>query len=222
MPPGLVVMNLGREKASSRGRRPIRPLAPPEANYARVGIMSETESRRVRQVKVIIIWLFNMLYNLMPFFVLKNFLLRMTGIRVGSGTVIHTPVRFLGMGRVSVGHGTVINSRCYIDNRVGVKVGSNVSIAHDTKIYSLGHDIDDPYFAEKGKSVEIEDYVCIFSNVLIMPGVRLGRGCVVYPGSVVTKDVEEYAVVGGNPARFVRYRAKDLRYQLRYDYWLAF
>jgi acetyltransferase-like isoleucine patch superfamily enzyme len=104
---------------------------------------------------------------------------------------------------------------------MGITIGENVSIAHNTKIYTLGHDIDDPFFVSRGSEVVIDDYVCIFSNVLIMPGVHLGRGCVVYAGSVVTKDIGEYEVVGGNPARFIRYRSKDLRYKAEYKYWFA-
>jgi acetyltransferase-like isoleucine patch superfamily enzyme len=184
--------------------------------------MVKPESRVMRQVKVLVIWAFNVVYNAMPFFALKNILLRLTGIRIGMHTVVHTPVRFLGMGRITLGSNSIINARCYLDNRVGITIGDSVSIAHDTKIYTLGHDIDDPYFSEKGARVEIGDYVCIFSNVLIMPGVKLGKGAVVYSGSVVTKDVDDYAVVGGNPARFIRYRSKDLRYKVTYDYWFAF
>ncbi len=180
------------------------------------------DSRFIRQLKIILIWTYNIVYNLFPFFVLKNTLLRLTGISIGSRSVIHSPVRFLGMGSISIGSNSVIGSRCYLDNRVSIGIGNNVSIAHGTKIYTLGHDVDDPYFAVTRGRVEIADYVCIFSNVLIMPGVKLGKGSVVFPGSVVTKDVDDYAVVGGNPARFIRYRSKDLRYKIEYDYWLAF
>ena len=55
----------------------------------------------------------------------------------------------------------------------------------------------------------IEDGAFVFSNALIMPGVTLHRNCVVLPGSVVTKDVDENAVVGGNPAKFLRMRNFD-------------
>ena len=85
----------------------------------------------------------------------------------------------------------------------------------------MGHDINDPYFRNKGKEVKIEDYVCIFTNVLIMPGVTIKRGAVVYSGSVVVKDVEEYTIVGGNPAKMIGTRSKDLRYQLNHGYWKA-
>jgi maltose O-acetyltransferase len=180
------------------------------------------ETRFARQIKIMVIAAFNCAYNWLPFFILKKMLLRLTNIRLGAGTVIHTPARFLGMGCITVGSHTTINSNCYLDNRVGLIIGSNVSVAHGTKIYTLGHDIDDPHFAVKGAEVEIGDYACIFSNVLIMPGVKIGKGAVVFAGSVVTKDVGEYEVVGGNPAKFIRHRSKDLRYQVDHDYWFAF
>jgi acetyltransferase-like isoleucine patch superfamily enzyme len=184
--------------------------------------MTTPERRSVRQLKIIVVWAYNKLYNILPFFIFKNLLLRLGGIRVGLGSVIHSPARFLGMGRINIGSHSIVNRGCYLDNRVGIEIGSNVSIAHDTKIYTLGHDIDDPYLSVKGAKVEIGDYVCIFSNVLIMPGVKLGKGAVVYAGSVVTKDVGDYEVVGGNPARLIRHRSKDLRYRVTYDYWFAF
>jgi acetyltransferase-like isoleucine patch superfamily enzyme len=169
------------------------------------------ESRFIRQWKIFAISGYNTLYNLTPFFFLKRMLFSLAGIKVGRRTVVHSPVRFLGIGRIEIGSNSVVNRGCYLDNRTGIKIGSNVSIAHDTKIYTLGHDID-----------EIGDYACIFSNVLIMPGVTLGKGAVVYAGSVVTKDVGDFEVVGGNPARFIRHRSKDLRYEVRHDYWFAF
>jgi acetyltransferase-like isoleucine patch superfamily enzyme len=184
--------------------------------------MIKSESRAMRQWKIVLISAFNALYNLVPFFTLKNMLLRLSGNEVGAGSVIHTPVRFLGMGRIVIGKNTIVNRGCYLDNRVGITIGSNVSIAHDTKIYTLGHDIDDPHLATKGARVEIGDYACVFSNVLIMPGVRLGQGSVAYAGSVVTKDVGDYEVVGGNPARLIRRRSTEHRYTLDYDYWFAF
>ena len=180
------------------------------------------ENRTLRQAKIIIIFAYNFVYSLIPLFIIKRAFLRLTGISIGEKSCIHSRVRFLGIGRIRIGSYTTINPNCYLDNRVGLTIGDNVSIAHDTKIYTLGHDIDDPFFATKGATVEISDYACIFSNVLIMPGVKIGKGAVVYSGSVVTKNVGDYEVVGGNPALFIRLRSKDLQYKIAYDYWFAF
>ena len=169
----------------------------------------------------IIVAALNGLYNWTPFFSLKVLILRLFGIRIGCNSYIHTNVRFFGTGNLVIGSHTTINSGCYLDNRATIRVGSNVSIAHDTKIYTMGHDIEAPDFRTKSKGVIVEDYACLFSNVLIMPGVTIGRGAVVLPGAVVSKDVGEYSVVGGNPAVLIKERSRDLHYTIHYGYWFA-
>lgn len=56
------------------------------------------------------------------------------------------------------------------------------------------------------KPVTINDDVWIGRNVLIMPGVTIGSGTIIAAGAVVTKDVPEYTIVGGVPARILKYR----------------
>jgi len=56
------------------------------------------------------------------------------------------------------------------------------------------------------RPVCIEDDVWIGSRVILLPGVRIGKGSIVGAGSVVTRDVEPYAIVAGNPARKIRSR----------------
>ncbi|MDP9677296.1 acetyltransferase-like isoleucine patch superfamily enzyme [Paenibacillus jamilae] len=67
--------------------------------------------------------------------------------------------------------------------------------------YKLGHP------ATKG-NVTIGDDVWIGNNVMILSGVTIGVGAVIGAGSIVTKDVPPYSIVGGNPARIIRYRFK--------------
>ncbi len=120
-----------------------------------------------------------------------------------------------------MGNNSVVNFGCYLDNRRGIAIGNNVAIAHDTKIYTLGHDISSPRFETKGSPVVIKDNVFVFSNVLIMPGVTIGNGAIILPGSVVVKDVPDFAIVGGNPAKFVRNREAGIDYLNKYNYWFA-
>ena len=115
----------------------------------------------------------------------------------------------------------MINFGCYLDNRRGIIIGNNAGIAHNTKIYTLGHDLDDPQFKTKGAEVIIEDNAFIFSNALIMPGVTIGEGAIVLAGSVVTKDVEPWTIVGGNPAKKIRERSRMIDYKQIYRYWFA-
>ena len=84
----------------------------------------------------------------------------------------------------------------------------------------MGHDINSVDFATKGASVVIEDNVILFSNVMIMPGVKIDNGAVVLPGSVVTKDVGSMEIVGGNPASFKDKRITIHDRSIRH-YWFA-
>ena len=139
----------------------------------------------------------------------------------GGGTSIHRRCKFFHVGKLSVGNNTVINFGCYLDNRRGITIGNNVGIAHNTKIYTLGHDLNDPQFKTKGAEVTIKDNVFIFSNALIMLGITIGEGAIVLAGSVVTKDVEPWAIVGGNPAKKIRERSREIDYKQIYRYWFA-
>jgi maltose O-acetyltransferase len=56
------------------------------------------------------------------------------------------------------------------------------------------------------KSVVIEDDVWIGTRAIILPGVTVHHGSIIAAGAVVTKDVPEYAIVGGNPAKVIKYR----------------
>jgi maltose O-acetyltransferase len=125
------------------------------------------------------------------------------------------------VGNIQCGKNTVVNFGCYLDNRRKIIIGNNVGIAHDTKIYTLGHDLDDPEFRTKGKSVIINDNVFIFSNVLIMPGVTIGEGSIILAGSVVIRNVPAYEVWGGNPAQKIKIRNKKIIYRNNYNYWFA-
>ncbi len=168
-----------------------------------------------------LVFVLNVVYNALPFFAVKNIFLRMIGIRVGRRTYIHTPVKFFALRHLTIGGNSTINPRCYLDARRGISIGNNVNIAHGTKIYTLGHDVTVSDVPLVGKSVSIEDDAFIFANVMIMPGVTIGEGAVVFPGSVVVKDVPPYTVVGGNPAVVIRERPR-LRFALTdYGYWFA-
>jgi maltose O-acetyltransferase len=54
--------------------------------------------------------------------------------------------------------------------------------------------------------IVIEDDVWIGARAILLPGIRIGRGAIIGAGAVITKDVESFAIVAGNPARLIRYR----------------
>jgi len=138
------------------------------------------------------------------------------GMAIGPHSSIHRRCRMYHPYRITIGQHTVINYGVLLDGRRGLDIGNNVSVAEGSVILTLGHDVDDAKFAQKGAPVIIHNYVFIGSYARVLPGVTLGEGAVVGAGAVVTRDISPYTVVGGAPARYIRERSRDLTYQLEH------
>ena len=162
----------------------------------------------------------NLVHRLLPF-ALRPLLYRACGFRIARSATIQGGVRFFHVGRLTIGAGSVVNRGVYLDNRAGITIGANVSIAHDCRIYTLGHEVHGGGFAARGKPVEIGDYAVLFAGAMVMPGVTLGAGAVVMAGSVVTKSVPPARIVGGNPAQDLGPREGEPAYRLDRRYWFA-
>lgn len=94
-----------------------------------------------------------------------------------------------------------------------INIGQNVMMGPEVMIYTSNHcsartDIPMIEQGETDKApVTIEDDVWIGARAILLPGVTVGRGAIIAAGSIVTKDVSPYTVVGGNPARVIKVRA---------------
>lgn len=97
----------------------------------------------------------------------------------------------------------------------GTTIGDNVMMGPWCIIYTRNHafsrtDIPMRWQGMQDfKPVSIGNDVWIGSRVTITPGVKIGNGCIIGTGSVVTKDVPDFAVVGGNPAKILKYRNSE-------------
>jgi len=152
---------------------------------------------------------------IIPSHSIRNFFYQISGLKLGHKSYIHYGARFYKLSNISIGQGTIIGDHAFIDGRDKVKIGSNVDIASEVRIYNSEHDINDENFAVTVSPVIIEDYVFIGPRVTILPGVTIRKGAVVAAGSVVVKDVEESTLVGGVPAKFIKNREiLDYHYKL--------
>jgi len=149
----------------------------------------------------------------------------------GARTGVQMGCRFLNGRKVFLGERNVINFGCLFDGRkYQIRTGSNVSIGPEATILTLGHDPRSATFEDRGGDVVIGDRVWIGYRAIVLPGVKIGEGAVVGAGAVVAKDVEPYAIVVGNPARKIGYRAiegressverRGFEYELDYRPWL--
>jgi acetyltransferase-like isoleucine patch superfamily enzyme len=120
----------------------------------------------------------------------------------------HSGITFIGK--------CVISRNIEIDICGGIIVGNNVTISDHVTIQTHKHEYDGHSLFENKtsySSLEIGDEVWICNNVIITNSVnKIGKGAVIASGSIVTKDVEDYSIVAGVPAKHIKYR-KIINYE---------
>lgn len=114
-------------------------------------------------------------------------------------------------GSLTIGHNCGLGSNIQLGASAGtIIIGNDVMIASNVVLRAADHGVakSEKMYKQAYTSgtIIIEDDVWIGANAVILKNVTLGQGCVVGAGSVVTKSVEPYAIVVGNPAKFVKYR----------------
>ena len=90
-------------------------------------------------------------------------------------------------------------------------IGNNVIMGPDVKIFTKNHKFDSitipiQFQGHTEEKVTIGNDVWLGANVIITPGVNIGNHVIVAAGSVVTKDIPDYAIVGGIPAKIIKMR----------------
>lgn len=136
----------------------------------------------------------------------RNALLRKFGAQIGKGGIIYRSARIYAPWNLKIGDWTVVGPRVSIYNKAMVEIGDEVVVSQDVFLCTASHDISSPSLALVSKPIIIGPVVWIAAKSIVLPGVTIGEGAVVGAGSVVTKDVEPWTVVGGNPAKFIKKR----------------
>ena len=118
---------------------------------------------------------------------------------------------YFGTGsKIEIGDNSGIGLDCRLYGPIAI--GSDVNMGPEVIVLTQNHRFErtDIPMRLQGRQelrpVTIHDDVWIGTRVIILPGVTVGRGAIIGAGAVVTKDVPEYATVGGNPAKIIKYR----------------
>jgi maltose O-acetyltransferase len=116
-----------------------------------------------------------------------------------------------GMGAsIRIGDNSGIGYKCQVPN--DIQIGENVMMAPEVIIFSQNHNFirtDIPMIfqgLQNKRKVIIEDDVWIGRRVIINPGIKVGKGSIIAAGAVVTKDVPEFSILGGVPAKLIKKR----------------
>lgn len=150
-----------------------------------------------------------------PFHTIRNLFYRGVGVKLGKGSTFHMWANFFQPSNISIGEDTIIGDHAFMDGRASIKIGNHVDIASSVMIYNSEHDLETEDFSAREEAVEIGDYVFIGPRAIILPGVKVGKGAAIAAGAVVTKDVPDFAIVGGVPASVIGERKnKNPRYKL--------
>ncbi len=155
----------------------------------------------------------------LPSHTLRNVFYSLAGIKIGKGSVIHMWANFYQPKNIVIGDDSIVGDHAFLDGRAELTIGDHVDIASSVMIYNSEHNINENDFSVIEKvieeSVEIGDYVFVGPRVIILPGVKIGKGAIVAAGAVVTKDVGEFKIVGGVPAKEIGERSlKNPNYKL--------
>ncbi|MCH7415767.1 acyltransferase [Belliella sp. R4-6] len=134
-------------------------------------------------------------------------------VTVGSYAIIRPTNLYGGEAGVGlkVGNNSSIGPYSYIGCSGYIEIGDNVMMSPRVSIYSENHNFGDVALPmiDQGVTrsfVKIEDDCWIAANSIILAGVTVGKGSIVAAGSVVTKDVPPFSIVGGNPAKIIKSR----------------
>lgn len=147
-----------------------------------------------------------------PFWNPRKLYLRMIGMKISKGAFIMKRNYFMSPWLVEIGENSHINRGCLLDARGTIKIGNNVSVSHNVNIVTGGHVVQSKHFNGQYTPITIDDYAWLGIGCTILQNVHIGKGAVVCAGAVVTKDVPDYAIYAGVPAKKIGERNKDLDY----------
>lgn len=147
--------------------------------------------------------------------------------KIGENVIIHQDCFISKPDKLTIGNNSYLGPRCELFTSGELIIGAGVVLGQDVLIITSNHNYNSPDlyalpFDDRNieSPVYIDDNCWIAARVTILPGVKIGEGSIIGAGSVVTKDVPSYAIVGGNPAKVIKYRDKEQYEKIKGKTWV--
>ena len=158
-----------------------------------------------------LVWLiaWRLLASWMPYFAgnrWRIWLLGCFGMKHCGEVGVYPSCRVWAPWNIEMGSDVAVDDHVSLYSVDKITIGTKVAISREAFICTASHDITKPNLPLVTAPVTICDGVWVGARAIILPGVTIGEGAVVAAGAVVTKDVEPFTVVGGNPAKFIKKR----------------
>jgi len=136
---------------------------------------------------------------------LRKYMSVLIGQEVDEGFGLFPPF-YTNCGKnIHLGKNVFINSGCHFQDQGGIYIGDGTFIGHNVVLATLNHDLNPNSRGDMWpKPIHLGKKVWIGSGAIILPGVTIGDNSVIAAGSVVTKNVPENSVYGGNPAKLIK------------------
>jgi putative colanic acid biosynthesis acetyltransferase WcaF len=143
----------------------------------------------------------------LPFFhKWRNLLLKLFGAKIGKRSIVHSSVKIWAPWNLEIGQHTVIGPGVICYNPDKIILGSKVSVSQRAHLCTASHDFTDRAHPLVTQQIVVHDFSWIATEAFVAMGVTIAEGVVVGARAVVTKDVEPWTVVAGNPAKFIKHR----------------
>jgi len=141
-----------------------------------------------------------------PLSSIKIFVLKLFGAKIGKKLTLKQGVNIKYPWFLEIGDYVGLGENVWIDNLAKVTIGNQVTISQGAYILTGNHDFTSPTFDLRIKEIILEDGVWIGAKSVVCPGTICKSHAVLGVGSILTKDMEPYAIYFGNPAEKIKTR----------------
>jgi putative colanic acid biosynthesis acetyltransferase WcaF len=141
-----------------------------------------------------------------PLYGWRRMLLRLFGAEVGANVNIHNSATIYFPWNLSIGDWSSIGENAMIYNLGPITIGEQVTISQNAHLCAGTHDHTDPAMPLEKPPITIRDQAWVCADAFVGPGVTVGEGAVIAARAVAVKDVDDWMIVAGNPARPVKRR----------------